>query len=1243
MPRCDYKVKIPDAVPPIAKHLLEWKRMMKWEEDSIAAPVCEIRVEDEGFFVEYVTQDMEGNVIEIAQIVDIRTGKPPKDPKIVDMFKQVGETKDPIKDRCFQIVTCESFISQTFHNFLAFSAKDCQRFVNDLFIVCHKFINNNLCQMDYVKKMYKRILLSSKDDKFVSIKDLIKVIAKDEKKKVIEALKLAGLKPADKKDHLPKDKFTFEAFYKFYKEMLGGRPELEKVFNDIKGTKRNYLTLDQTVEFLNKYQRDPRLNEILFPHHNKDGTKKLIQSYEVDKSKQKIGQLTLEGFTNYLMSPDNLPVNIINLPIYQSMDHPLSHYFINSSHNTYLTGDQFSGRSSVEIYRQVLLSGCRCIELDCWDGEDNEPTITHGFTLCSSIQFKDVLEAINDSAFKSSPYPVILSFENHCTPRQQQKMADYCIEIFKEKLLSMPLDDPKVALKPGNMLPSPEMLKYKILVKNKKRKEDMPDQVDKEEKKDEDGDGALSGSGAYFDGVEPPTGDKEFDDNNKGSWEEREEEAETSLSKLVNYIMPNPKWKGFEEAAKKNVSYEMSSFNETTALNHLKEDPTAFVDYNKRQLSRIYPKGARVGSDNYQPQMFWNIGCQMVALNFQTLDMPLQLNLGKFEFNNKSGYLLKPDFMTKKQTTFNPFLETSVEGVVAAELSVKIISGQFLSDKKCGVKVELEMYGIASDSVRRKHQTKTVMNSTSPVWNDDAFLFSKIVIPDLAMMRFIVNDDAGRMIGQRIVPLESIQTGYRYFSMRNEFNQPIGMSSIFVLVEIKDYIPSDMAEFAMALVDPIAHLSKDDLMSLRENLLKTLVDEEDLVDGEAAEGGAAKAAEPAAPAAPKPRPKRRVRGRDTGAADGPAPPAPPPPKQAAIVITGLESFKMDNQPKVGAAFQKEQKVVAEYVGGLYVGDSSAKLVTDDKAGKPKDNAPIMPWDNPQLEDVAPEDERMLPKLKGVDFDEITEDTLKKGKVWQKYFQKQDKKTQDLVKKFAKEKEMLSKSQLMQMQKMIKENQLQRANQVKQQEKAKKPGSIKRGSSVKSTSSAETYDSKEKFDAFIQRVDDKQAKEVKNLELQHKSESLRVEKIHKSEKFEHDRKMMKADHEEFKTIKRKAHDDQLAAYEQYQNNEVMDVTRNIQNKQAEQVKTLNAEIKDKDELARKKKELEEKCDREIINKRKQLANAQEIRREQLVAEHKEQIKIMDQVYLKRIKEFDETAQSEIEQLGAQIQEIVFIDN
>lgn len=46
--------------------------------------------------------------------------------------------------------------------------------------------------------------------------------------------------------------------------------------------------------------------------------------------------------------------------------------------------------------------------------------------------------------------------------------------------------------------------------------------------------------------------------------------------------------------------------------------------YNKSQLSRIYPKGTRVDSSNFMPQLFWNAGCQLVALNYQTIGTSLQ-------------------------------------------------------------------------------------------------------------------------------------------------------------------------------------------------------------------------------------------------------------------------------------------------------------------------------------------------------------------------------------------------------------------------------------------------------------------------------------------------------------------------------------------------------------------------------------------------------------------------------------------
>ena len=52
---------------------------------------------------------------------------------------------------------------------------------------------------------------------------------------------------------------------------------------------------------------------------------------------------------------------------------------------------------------------------------------------------------------------------------------------------------------------------------------------------------------------------------------------------------------------------------------------------------RVYPKGGRVDSSNFLPQLFWNAGVQMVALNFQTPDLSMQMNQAKFEYNGGSG------------------------------------------------------------------------------------------------------------------------------------------------------------------------------------------------------------------------------------------------------------------------------------------------------------------------------------------------------------------------------------------------------------------------------------------------------------------------------------------------------------------------------------------------------------------------------------------------------------------------------
>ncbi|XP_055296336.1 1-phosphatidylinositol 4,5-bisphosphate phosphodiesterase classes I and II isoform X2 [Sitodiplosis mosellana] len=870
----------------VSKALQDGEKFVKWDEESTSGTPVTMRVDPKGFYLCWVDQNNELDILDIATIRDVRNGqyaKKPRDSKL-RQIAMMG-SQDTLEEKTVTVCFGADFVNVSFINFCATRKEIAQHWTEELMKLAYSLSQLNGSATNFLMKAHTRLCLQVDKVGKITVKNIIKQFAsnKDDKRRVEKALDVSGF-PSGKNDSLPQNKFQFEDFYNLYKN-LTQRSEVEKIFEELVGSssKRCTMSTPQLVDFLNKTQRDPRLNEILYPYANPARAKELIAQYEPNKFNVQKGQLSLDGFLRYLMSDDNPVMAPSKLDLCDDMEQPLSHYFINSSHNTYLTGHQLTGKSSVEIYRQCLLAGCRCVELDFWNSRTEEPVIVHGYTFVPDIFAKDVLEAIAESAFKTSELPVILSFENHCNPRQQAKIANYCRDIFGEMLLDKPLESHP--LEPNVELPPPSLLKRKIIIKNKKKhhhhhhhhhhkksaqnnlnnsttgnsnntqqQSTIPATIDEESTNVPTGNGDAIHHAPMLQNVrqssKESTGSSDSDTSSDDEStqtgatniptagtlppekvnHQKESEAGAEISALVNYVQP-VHFTSFEVSEKKNRNYEMSSFDEKQATTLLKERPIEFVNYNKHQLSRVYPAGTRFDSSNFNPQLFWNAGCQLVALNYQTLDLAMQLNLGIFEYNQRAGYLLKPEFMRRKDRRLDPFAESTVDGIIAGTVSITVLSGQFLSDKKVGVFVEVDMFGLPADTVRKKFRTRCVRdNALNPIFDDEPFVFKKVVLPELASIRITAYEEGGKFIGHRVLPVIGLCPGYKHVTLRTELGLPIPLATLFLLVVVKDYVPDGLSDFAEALANPIKYQSE---LEKRSEQLAVLME-----DGETTEDDA---------------------------------------------------------------------------------------------------------------------------------------------------------------------------------------------------------------------------------------------------------------------------------------------------------------------------------------------------------------------------------------------------------------------
>ncbi|KMZ66673.1 Phosphoinositide phospholipase C [Zostera marina] len=440
-----------------------------------------------------------------------------------------------------------------------------------------------------------------------------------------------------------------------------------------------------------------------------------------DEEARKIGEtifkhkfkhpLSLKDFHRYLFDVElNSPIKASEVK--DDMHAPLSHYFVFTGHNSYLSGNQLTSESGVDPIIKALQKGVRVIELDIWpNSSDDDIEVYHGNTLTSRVKFVDCLEAIKEHAFSASPYPVVLNFENHLTPELQAKAATMVKQTFGDLLFYPKISSMKE-------FPSPQSLMNRIIVS-----------------------------------AEPPT------DVNTSS----------EYNNIITIKDGKPKDGLLKETLSAIDSNNVSQLNlEESDLQEASESYAPdLARFSLNNIIRVYPKGLRIDSSNYDPFPGWINGAQMVAFNMQGDGRFLWLMHGFFLANGGCGYVKKPNFLLHNH--LHP-QSTLVPLPVKKTLKVKIYTGHgWRSDftksyfdicSPPDFYVEIGVFGAPSDAVTFK--TKKVEDSWTPVWKEE-FSFP-LTVPELAVLSIEVSDsEVGKddFAGQVSFPVSELKNGIR--------------------------------------------------------------------------------------------------------------------------------------------------------------------------------------------------------------------------------------------------------------------------------------------------------------------------------------------------------------------------------------------------------------------------------------------------------------------------------------------------
>ncbi|KAH1211861.1 Phosphoinositide phospholipase C 2 [Glycine max] len=549
--------------------------------------------------------------------------------------------------------------------------------------------------------------------------------------------------------------------------------EIKTLFNEY--SENELMTPSHLKRFLVDVQRQEKATE--------EDAQAIIDSFR--HFHRRGAGLNLETFFKYLFSDDNPPL-LPSHGVHHDMTLPLSHYFIYTGHNSYLTGNQLSSDCSDVPIINALKKGVRVIELDIWPNASKDSIdVLHGRTLTTPVELIRCLRSIKDHAFVASEYPVVITLEDHLTPDLQAKVAEMVTQTFGDILFTPNSESVKE-------FPSPESLKKRIIISTKppkeyleaKEKEKGDDSQHEKEKGDDSEHGKASGEDEAW-GKEVPSlkggtiedykdnnvdedlnDEEEFDESDKSHHNEAPEyrhliaiHAGKPKGGLVECLKVDP-----EKVRRLSLSEQQL---EKAAINYGQQ----IVRFTQRNILRVYPKGTRIDSSNYNPLIGWMHGAQMVAFNMQGYGRSLWLMHGMFRANGGCGYVKKPNFLLETgpdDEVFNPKAKLPVTVYMGEGWYYDFKHTHFDQYSPPDFYTRVGIAGVPNDTIMKR--TKAIEDNWLPTWNE-AFEFP-LTVPELALLRVEVHeydmsekDDFG---GQTCLPIWELRSGIRAIPLHSQ-------------------------------------------------------------------------------------------------------------------------------------------------------------------------------------------------------------------------------------------------------------------------------------------------------------------------------------------------------------------------------------------------------------------------------------------------------------------------------------------